>query len=344
MRPLKFSDLVVAVLLGLLFIFLCNPAKAAERGAASMPCPASAPCDGFYTLGSMLIDPSGMPFRQRGINRLHYDSYGTAADAQRMGANTVRLALNFTKPEASNLAIANSYVALGIVPMPGNWLGTCKSDPAILASIVDTWVAQAATWTKLNKTGLINIANEWGPPNSTVWRDAYVTAVQRMRDAGYTGTLVVDSGGCGQDAQDIALYGHALVDADPEHNIQFDTHVYGTYHYPATATWMQDYTKAMTALKASGLPILLGEFGPGRGIGPSPTMVTPATIIGDAERNGFAWLAWASDDNDLPNCLSNDNWFSMTWKCGVYSVPGDLTTFGGQIVPVLQALARPASL
>lgn len=346
-------------LLSFLFLLmLAVAAPAASRGAWAMPCPASAPCDGFYVIGNQLVDPSGMPFRERGFNQSHYDSWGGASAAKAMGANTVRIALSFTKPEAANWAIVSPFVAAGIVPMIGNWTGTCKADPAVLSAIVDTWVAQAATWTKLNKTGLINIANEWGPsattqqttapyallPNYT-WRDSYITGVQRMRAVGYTGTLVIDAGSCGQDAQDIVKYGQALLDADPLHNLQFDTHVYGGYHYPATASYMQDYSKAMAALKATGLSIVLGEFGPGRNIGPSPTMVTPATIIGDAEVNGFSWLAWASDDGNLPGCLSDDNWFALSKRCGSYTgLPAELTTFGGQVVPVLQAMARPAGI
>jgi mannan endo-1,4-beta-mannosidase len=318
----------------LLFLAVSVPAEVA----------ASAPT-GFRVAGSTLLAPSGAPFVIRGINRLHWDSYGNPTDAQRMGANTVRLNLNLARPAAGNLLIAQSYAALGIVPMPGNWGGTCKADTATLSTIVDTWVAQASTWTQLNSNGLINIANEWGPANSTVWRDSYITAIARMRAAGYTGTLVIDSGGCGQDAQDVVKYGAAVLAADPMHNLLFDLHVYGSWHYPATATWQQDYATAMRQLKASGLPILLGEFGPGRNIGPSPTLVTPAQVMGDAERNGFSWLAWAADDVDLPNCAADDAWFSLTVKCGVYTgVRTDLTLFGSQVVPVLQALARPAGI
>ena len=164
-----------------------------------------------------------------------------------------------------------------------------------------------------------------------------------MRAAGYSGTLVVDSGGCGQDAQDIVKYGAAVLASDPQKNILFDVHVYGSFHYPATASWMQDYTTAMSQLKASGLPLILGEFGPGRNIGPSPTMVTPEKVIGDAEANGWGWMPWSWDDNNLANCSSDDNGFSMTRKCGTYTSDADLTTFGKTVVPILKATAVKAT-
>lgn len=308
------------------------------------PRPAGNTGKGFFVAGNKLYDPNGVEFRIRGVNRNHWDSYGTPAGLPLSGANTERIVLSFAKPTSYNWNIvASQMLANKIVPIPGNWTATCKSDPASLTAIVDTWVAQAATWTQLNTTGLINIANEWGPVNSTVWRDNYITAIARMRAAGYSGTLVVDSGGCGQDAQDIVKYGAAVLASDPQKNILFDVHVYGSFHYPATATWMQDYTTAMNQLKASGLPLILGEFGPGRNIGPSPTMVTPEKIIGDAEANGWGWMPWSWDDNNLASCASDDNGFSMTLKCGIYQSDADLTTFGKTVVPILKANAVKAT-
>jgi mannan endo-1,4-beta-mannosidase len=299
---------------------------------------------GFFVAGSKLYDPNGVEFRIRGVNRNHWDSYGTATGLPLSGANTERIVLSFANSTTYNWNIISSQMlANKIVPIPGNWTGTCKADTATLSAIVDTWVAQAATWTQLNTTGLINIANEWGPANSPVWRDSYITAIARMRAAGYTGTLVVDTGGCGQDAQDIVKYGAAVLAADPQKNILFDVHVYGAFHYPATASWMQDYDTAMAQLKASGLPLILGEFGPGNNIGPSRTLVTPQHVIDTAETNGWGWMPWSWDDNNLAHCMSDDNGFSMTIKCGIYKTSADLTTFGKIVVPILQSTAVKAT-
>ena len=310
----------------------------------TMARPAGNTGKGFFVAGSRLYDPNGIEFRIRGVNRNHWDSYGTPTGLPLSGANTERVVLSFTNSASSNWNIVSSQMlANKIVPIPGNWTGTCKADTASLTAIVDTWVAQAATWTQLNDTGLINIANEWGPANSIVWRDSYITAIARMRAAGYTGALVVDAGGCGQDAQDIVKYGAAVLASDPQKNILFDVHVYGGFHYPATATWMQDYDTAMAQLKASGLPLILGEFGPGNNIGPSPTLVTPQHVIDTAEANGWGWMPWSWDDNNLANCTSNDNGFSMTLKCGIYKTDADLTTFGKTVVPILKSTAVKAT-
>lgn len=295
----------------------------------------------------------------RGVNQTHWDSPGAPKGIPISGATAVRLAVDFKQSPAANLARAQAWIDQGITPIPGSWAGTCKSDAASLAAIVDTWVAQASTWTQLKSP--INIANEWGPgamiqqqvspwaklPNY-VWRDSNITALERMRAAGYVGQIVIDAGSCGQDAMTVTRDGAAVLAADPLHNVLFDVHVYGGFHLATadapTLSWQQDYVASFAALKASGLPIIIGEFGPGRGIGPSPTMVTPERVIADAEANGFGWLAWAWDDNNLGNCQANDAWFSMTVNCGRYTgLDTELTTFGRTIIAQLkQYNAKPA--
>ena len=320
-------------------------ATPASRTTTKVPRPAGNTGTGFFVSGGKLYDAKGVEFRIRGVNRNHWDSYGSPTGLPLSGANTERMVLSFANSTTYNMNIvATQTVPNKIVPIPGNWTATCKSDVASLSAIVDVWVAQASTWTTLNSTGLINIANEWGPPNSTVWRDSYIDAIGRMRAAGYTGTLVVDSGGCGQDAQDIIKYGAAVLAADPQKNILFDVHVYGGFSFPATVSWQQDYTTSMAQLKATGLPIVLGEFGPGKRIGPSPTLITPEQVIATAEANGWGWMPWSWDDNNLANCSSDDNGFSMTVHCGTYKTTADLTAFGQTIVPILQKTAVKASI
>ena len=89
--------------------------------------------------------------------------------------------------------------------------------------------------------------------------------------------------------------------------------------------------------------VVLGEFGPGRGIGPSPTDLTPAEIIEAAEAHGFGWLAWAWDD---PASGADDSWFALS-RDGAYDSSADLTQFGREVVEDpdhgLLALARPAT-
>ena len=121
----------------------------------------------------------------------------------------------------------------------------------------------------------------------------------------------------------------------------FDEHIYGQWATAATgeATWQTDLSTGFDQMQATGLPILIGEFGPGRNIGPSPTMVAPGTIIQAANARGFGWLAWAWDDGygtgNNGFVLSNQGAFSLTEGAptnGSYPNNTDLSAFGNDVV------------
>jgi mannan endo-1,4-beta-mannosidase len=297
----------------------------------------------FATFITLLAAFAAFATPMRGINLLHYDQ--VPANIAATGANVARINVNFGQPEATSWAHVKAVsLDLGLTPIVSNWVGTCKEDPKVLAAIVDAWVAQSSTWTQLNKLGIVNIANEWGP-NTVVWRDSYLAAIKRMRAAGYTGTLMIDAGSCGQSPGTIVTYGQALLEADPLHDLLFDVHIYGAFMYPATASYMIDYTKAMAQLKATGLPIFVGEFGPLK-VGPSQTKVPLEKLIADIEANGWGWAAWAMDDNDLPDVRSDDNWFSMQYDTWDRKRLGDanFTKWGAAVVAKLRELnAAPAA-
>lgn len=306
----------------------------------------------FIGKDNKLYDANGHLFHVEGVNRVHYDDNAGPAIAA-SGANTERWVLywkNGTTAAQFVQQITTEDHDNGIVAIPGVWTTaaayggvkvTCNSDPAALTHAVDEWVAQAKTWKKIERWSMIDIANEWGPSTSTVWRDSYETAISRMRTAGYTGTLLVDAGGCGEDAKDIIDYGQAVLDSDPQKNVLFDIHVY----YNVQAGQAQGF---LGALHATGLPILVGEFGPGRDIGPAPTNLTPGELITAAESDGMGWLAWAWDDNDLAGAKSDDKWFAMIYGNSDPFSKANLTTYGKDVVLDpgygIQATAVPATV
>ena len=393
---------------------------------------------GFFVLNGKLYDANGNEFRMRGVNRNHYDS-ASAAGLAKSHANTVRafVETNYGATWAQLASmVQNDLVANKIVPIitaPSTTSGTgtsCNTATATLTDVVtNSWVATVSTWKAFDKYSLVNIANEWGPSNSTAWRDAYVSAVGAMRTAGYLGAFLVDAGGCGQDLDDLATYSKAIIDADPQHNVVFALHLYGSVNdfqaqvasikkgtttvvtltgtstcHPFAPTYCPAlgknntfsgitsyslsgvqgmtqingiqaapqnvggtsgawtitlnvdsssfgaYTSGGTVVDGAGnvglriaklgtLPAQTGaayaitEFGPGRNIGPSPTLVTPLEIITAAEQAGLGWLAWAWDDNNQNGGQTDNEWFGLTYKGpGTYTKDADLTMFGQQIV------------
>lgn len=319
---------------------------------------------GFYVVGSHLYDTTGTQFTIRGVNHNHWDQSGAVAGIALSGANAVRvvmpgsISITSTVDTAYTLKMADQFIAANVVPILGDWRGTCKTDTASLDVIRASWVAARPALARLDAQVILNPANEWGPNagistyDSTLkrnvfhpnygWRDGNIKLITALRAAGYPNTLIIDAGSCGQDATTIIRDGSAVAAADPLKNVMFSVHVYGGFHKPATASWMQDYDTAMRQLRDSGLPLIIGEFGPGRNVGPSPTMVTPQDVIATAESNGWGWMAWAWGDNNLPACLANDNGFSMTKNCGRYTADSDLTDFGRTVVPILQRTAVKA--
>jgi hypothetical protein len=392
---------------------------------------------GFFVFNGKLYDANGIELRMRGADRCHYDSTSQPALSQ-AGPNAVRTFVE-TNYGATWASLANiiqtqnvAYKEVPVITAPSTTTGTGTSgntDPNVLADVVaNSWVATKSTWTAFDKVAIYNLAIEWGPSSSTVWRDAYIAAISQMRGAGYLGPLMIDSGGFGQDEADFELYAGAVFDSDPQKNIVFSYHAYGgtndetasitgvtkgnptvvkisgsgpchpfaptycpsqnqnnTYSgktafeisgvlgmtqlngkQPAptnvggtsgawtvtlsvdSTTWgaytsggtIVDYdgnvqlriARLAALAQTTGAAFDIGEFGPGRNIGPSPTMVTPREIVSAAEQNGLGWMAWAWDDNDQANSASDNGGFALAYHPSAYASSSDLTIFGQEIV------------
>jgi hypothetical protein len=325
---------------------------------------------GFFTLNGKLYDANGNEFHIEGVNALHYDENWASCSSNcgipNSRANVSRIVTPLW-PSISATTLSNLMqlmISSKIVPMPGVWYIdsgyttqlTCDNNISHFNTAVSQWVSRASLFKPFERYMLINIANEYGDANSTVWRDTYISAVATLRAAGYLNTLVVDAGGCGQDPADIIKYAQAIYDADPQRNILFDLHIYGGF-YVGTPAWTGqiEFYSTMASLKATGLPIVIGEFGPGNNIGPSPTMITPDQIIQAANSNDFGWIAWAWDDGyGSGNSwfeLSNAGAFSLTNGAptnGAYPNNTDLSAYGNEVVlnPALGtfATAKPATI
>jgi mannan endo-1,4-beta-mannosidase len=303
--------------------------------------------NGFFVLNGGLYDANGVYFRIRGIDRL-YDFNTVQPALSNANPAAVRI---FVTPSGSLTAAAlanlvmTQHVAYKEVPVPTaayddgtSTLTSCSTSTSVLSAVVNNWVSQASSWTPLNKYTIINIANEWGPANSTVWRDSYISAVTQMRAAGYLGTLMIDAGHCGQDLPDLVNYSGAVFAADPQKNIIFAFHAYGL-------TTPNNIVSTVQTLKSlqntTGAVYAITEFGPGNNVGPSPTLLTPQEIISNCEINGIGWMAWAWDDT---------SGFQLAVNASTYTAgdSAELTAYGQSVILNstygLQYIAVPASI
>jgi mannan endo-1,4-beta-mannosidase len=308
---------------------------------------------GFYVVGPRLYDGNGQEFRMRGTNKTHQDNWGPGLGKTK--SNTTRWLVYFKDDPDRTIAdmqspnIGGSTTNGLAVQVPGFWDGTCKSDAASFETMVARWVRDAKKYQKIERLMVLNIANEWGSDHRA-WRDAYVAALPRIRNAGWHGAIMVDAPGCGQDAAAIVEYGAAVFAADPEKNVLFDWHIYGNVSDPAGGVppsygGQLELVPTMDALRDTGLTVIVGEFGPGRNIGPSPTMITPERIITVSEQHGIGWLSWSWEDNDQANAKCSNTSFCHVYDTLSASIaPSNLTDFGGIMVAQWQALATPASI
>ncbi len=241
-----------------------------------------------------------------GANNPHawYDSEAyTALDAiKNNGFNTVRIVWQ-TSGSGSRLGqIISRCKVLGLKPIPELHDVTGGNSASEIDNMVTYWLNNKSN---VPSDVWVNIANEWGPSNSTTWRDAYVNGIKRMRSGGMSNTIVVDSGGWGQDDQDILNYGPAILAADS--NVVFSIHMYGSWN---------DNNKVssfLTSCQSKGLPIMVGEFGYNYNNGSNnlSCKVDAAYVISTCKSKGIGYIGWSWCGNNSENA-----WLDMTndWK------------------------------
>jgi len=250
----------------------------------------------------------------KGVNNPHiwFDSqaYSALDTIKSYGFNTVRIVWQ-TNGSASRLKqIIDRCKSLGLKPIPELHDVTGSTSTSDLDRMVSWWINNKSY---IASDVWINIANEWGPRNSTIWRDAYKNAVSRMRNAGINNVLVIDSGGWGQDDQDILNYALEVLNSDPLKNIVFSIHMYGEWN---------DNSKIynfLSTCKNRGIPIIVGEFGYNYNNGNNNLgcKVDALYLMQTCRNLGIGFIAWSWTGNNSENA-----WLDMTspsdWKTLTY--------------------------
>jgi mannan endo-1,4-beta-mannosidase len=256
---------------------------------------------GFYVLDGRLYDHAGKIFVPRGVNNTHgWDR--TAINAipaiKATGMNAARLvwAMNFWNNAADESHIwqaIDTYYQSGIVPMMSLWEGTGSSDEVVFWKMVDWWIARAAKIKPYERTFMLNIANEYGRSSQggAKFRDLYSSAIQKIRNAGINTTIVVDSFEWTHDWRMVRDYGQAILDADPQKNVVFSTHLY--CGPGESETELAELFKSMSDRK---LAYLVGEFAHTHEMtwaGGGFCDVKEQTIMRLAQQYGNGYYSWA---------------------------------------------------
>jgi len=168
-----------------------------------------------------------------------------------------------------------------------------------LAAAAQYWVDISSALVGQENFVIINIANEPIGNNqpASAWINQHIAAIQTIRNAGLTHTLLIDAANWGQDWQQIMLANASQVaNADFLDNTMFSVHMYEVYQNLST---IENYVS--TFLSQHNLPLIVGEFGADHQGNP----VDEDSIFAVAEQYGIGYLGWSWSGNGSC-CVSLD--------------------------------------
>jgi len=279
---------------------------AAALAAAALLVPlggtAQAADDGIHVDDGRLYEADGTELVLRGVNHAHTwytQQTQSFADISALGANSVRTVLssgdrwerNDTADVANVIELAKDADLISVLEVHDTTGYGDQEGAATLDQAVDYWISVQDALEGQEDYVLLNIGNEpIGNDAAAVagWADATSDAIVRLRDAGFTHTIVVDAPNWGQDWSGTMRRDAAEVyAADPQGDTVFSVHMYGVYAEGATVTsYLEDF-------RAQGLPIMVGEFGDYHSDGD----VAEDTILAEARRLGIGYLGWSWSGN-----------------------------------------------
>jgi mannan endo-1,4-beta-mannosidase len=296
---------------------------------------------GIHVAGGRLVEAGGEPLVLRGVNHGYAFGHGPASvfdDIAATGANAVRVALGTghqwpaTRPAevaaiverckaARLICVLDAHDTMGLGTQPG---------AATVAEAVDYWLTLRDVLRNEESYVVLNIANE--PAGYAVdmgWFAATEAAIGRLRAAGFSHALMIDAPNWGNDQFGV-MYDHAaaVFESDPQRNVVFDVHMYGTFD---TAAKVDDYLGHFVDQK---LPIVVGEFSQIHEYGDPDE----DAIMAYCQRLGLGYLGWSWSGNSPQ--------YQYLDVVSGYR-PGRLTAWGRRLVDGpdgLRATGHPASV
>jgi len=286
--------------------------------------------------GKYLADKCGNKIILRGVNmgNIYAVNFGLKEleEIEKTGANNVRIVLTRTYLDWANGGavttlsaakiepIITSSIAKGMIPILELHDFTGSANVAADLPKAAQWWASAeirAMLQKYQKSIIINVANEPdnGSASDASYAEVNINAVKVLRDAGYTCPIMIDASGWGKDHVFFLYKGQALMDADPLHNLLFSVHAYWPTNGPFGNYSDAKITADFTALKQSGLPIVIGELAIADIQNGLAYNINYRLLMKLCQENEFGYIAWWWGFNNNPGA---NNQLSMT-NNGLYS-------------------------
>ena len=289
---------------------------------------------GFFVRDGKLYDANGYLFQMRGVNVNHnWNASGRDDESlyyesipyiKATGANAVRIVFGPVENDPwsyqgitteARRQVVEEYITYRIVPVVEYHNGTGLNDPAVLDEAVDFWIGEKEWLNDLERYVILNITNEWGKQNSDEngygpssyedWAEEYKKAVTKLRSAGISNLLVIDSFSYGHSLKCILDYGRDIIDNDPMNNVLFSIHAYGGW-YSSESTGVTNYEDlstnrwdvnwsadhALDLLEEQKLPVIFGEFSRNCTLDVGGDCAPDDELIEDFNAHGAGWLFW----------------------------------------------------
>ncbi|MET9388356.1 cellulase family glycosylhydrolase [Streptomyces sp. NPDC002928] len=296
-RPL--ADLLTgwAAVFGLVVLGVLCPATAQAQSSSVL-------ATGLHISDGRVLEGNGNDFVMRGVNHAHTWYPGetqSLADIKALGANTVRVVLadghrwsaNSAADVADVIAQCKANRLICVLEVHDTTGYGEDSAAGTLDEAADYWIGLKDVLAGQENYIMINIGNEpWGNTNPDGWTAPTIAAIQKLRNAGFQHTIMVDAPNWGQDWQGVMrANAQSVYDADTTGNLLFSIHMYSVFD---TAQEITDY---LNAFVDAGLPIVIGEFG-----GPADQYGDPDedTMMATAEQLKLGYLAWSWSGNTDP--------------------------------------------
>jgi mannan endo-1,4-beta-mannosidase len=259
---------------------------------------------GFFISNGQLVDNNGTPFIMRGVNYPYtwFQSRPTQQDLAAIaatGANTVRIVLSTGGqwPRVNGTQVSqliqwckeNRMIAVLEVHDSTGWSEQSTAVPISNATAYWTSADIRAAINGQENFVIINIANEPFGNNTTAnYFPDTSAAIQALRRAGLTHTIMVDAANWGQDwSNEMRNRATQLWNVDTLHNLVFSVHMYEVYQTSAPlVAYMQGFDDL-------NLPLVIGEFGPVNNGQP----VDIETVFAQAQARGNGYIGWSWSGN-----------------------------------------------
>lgn len=249
--------------------------------------------DGLTVVGNQLRTAWGDTLLLRGVNMAwawyRETGMGQLEAIGRTGANAVRVVLadggQWPATPVDEVAfIVEECRKFGMIAILEAHDETGNDSTEALLRAARYFADMASYLSGTENFVIINIANEWMKAcDDEAWANSYERAISLIRSAGLKHCIMVDSNGYGQGAYSVIGKGTQVLASDPERNVIFSVHMYGT------AGNSERVRPIIDQITKQDLALCIGEFGWYHSDGD----VDEDLIMACCDSARVGWLAWS---------------------------------------------------